>query len=187
MISSFLYTSILKCSAIFLLASFITSCEIESDITSFDQQERDEIIINEYLELNNIDASKTESGLYYSTIHSASPGALPPSDGDYLTVHYTGWLLYGEIFDSSVFRDSPLMIQSGTGKIIQEFDEDNNPKLSGTVIPGWIEGLSLVKEGEQVRFFIPSHLAYGVIGQLPAIPPNAILVFDIELIEVQRN
>ena len=105
----------------------------------------------------------TESGLQYKIITEGT-GATP-GDSDIVKVHYTGTLLDGTKFDSSVDRGEPL-----------EFPIN-------AVIPGWTEMLKLMKVGEKVTAWIPSGLAYGPHGRGPQIPGNSLLVFEMELID----
>jgi FKBP-type peptidyl-prolyl cis-trans isomerase len=105
----------------------------------------------------------TESGLQYKVITEGT-GATP-GDSDIVKVHYTGTLLDGSKFDSSVDRGEPL-----------EFPIN-------AVIPGWTEMLKLMKVGEKVTAWIPSGLAYGPHGRGPQIPGNSLLVFEMELID----
>ena len=105
----------------------------------------------------------TASGLQYKVITEGT-GATP-ADGDIVKVHYTGTLLDGTKFDSSVDRGEPL-----------EFP-------IGAVIPGWTEMLKLMKVGGKVTAWIPSDLAYGPHGRGPQIPGNSLLVFEMELID----
>lgn len=118
-----------------------------------------------FTELKKNSAVKsTASGLHYEII---SEGNGPkPKATDTVKVHYTGKLLDGTVFDSSVERGTPA-----------EFP------LNG-VIPGWTEGLQLVGAGGKLKLHIPSDLAYGEQGAAGAIPPNATLVFDVELLEI---
>lgn len=109
----------------------------------------------------------TASGLQY-VVEKEGTGA-QPSATDQVTVHYTGRLLSGEIFDSSVQRGQP-----ATFPLNQ-------------VIPGWTEGVQLMKEGAKYTFFIPSDLAYGAQGIPNAIPPHSTLIFDVELIKVIKK
>jgi len=108
----------------------------------------------------------TSSGLKYAIIEE---GSGPQADsGKVVTVHYSGYLEDGTKFDSSVERDEPISFPVGFGQ----------------VIPGWDEGMKLLKEGSKARFIIPPALGYGEM-QLEKIPVNSTLIFDIELIKVQ--
>jgi len=108
----------------------------------------------------------TESGLRYKMIQKGD-GA-KAEKGKQVSVHYEGSLLSGDVFDSSYKRNSPIDFQLGIGQ----------------VIPGWDEGISLLKVGDKARFVIPSDLAYGSAGAGGVIPPNATLIFDVELMKV---
>lgn len=109
----------------------------------------------------------TASGLQYE-VEKEGTGAQPTSE-DEVTVHYTGKLLDGTVFDSSVSRGEPATFPLNR------------------VIPGWTEGVQLMKEGGKYRFYIPSDLAYGPNGIQGAIPPHATLIFDVELIKVIKK
>ena len=107
------------------------------------------------------DADTTASGLAHKVLEAGS-GTQHPGPRSNVVVHYTGWLTDGTMFDSSVARGEPIAFP-----------------LSA-VIPGWTEGVQLMVVGEKRRFWIPGNLAYGSRGG-PGIPPNAMLVFDVEL------
>lgn len=106
----------------------------------------------------------TASGLQYEVLEEGS--GIQPKSTDRVMVHYTGKLIDGTVFDSSVERGEP-----ATFGVTQ-------------VIPGWVEALQLMKEGAKWRLFIPSNLAYGSNGAGGVIGPNATLIFDVELIKV---
>lgn len=106
----------------------------------------------------------TESGLQYEVL-TAAEGA-QPKISDVVRVHYEGTLVDGSVFDSSIQRGEPV-----------EFPV-------GGVIPGWVEGLQLMKVGEKYKFYIPSDLAYGPQSPTPAIPANSALVFEVELLDI---
>jgi len=109
----------------------------------------------------------TSSGLQY-VIDKEGEGATPTAE-DEVTVHYTGRLLDGTVFDSSVSRGEPATFPLNR------------------VIPGWTEGVQLMKEGGKYTFFIPSDLAYGPQGVPNAIPPHSTLIFEVELLKVIRK
>ncbi|GGD84267.1 peptidylprolyl isomerase [Planktosalinus lacus] len=110
---------------------------------------------------------KTNSGLRYK-ITEKGTGA-QPKKGDVVVVHYTGMFTDGKVFDSSIERKNPIDFPVGKGRVIS----------------GWDEGIMLLNEGAKARFVIPSHLAYGASGAGGVIPPNATLVFDVELVKVK--
>ena len=107
----------------------------------------------------------TESGLQYLVVKEGS--GKKPGPNDVVTVHYTGRLIDGTVFDSSVERGEPATF------------------AVGQVIAGWVEGLQLMSEGAAYRLFIPSELAYGEHGTGP-IQPNSALIFDVQLIKVGK-
>lgn len=125
---------------------------------------QEDSLMQDYLKKNNITVKPTASGLYFIN-QKTGTGAQPKAEST-VVVHYTGHLLNGVVFDSSIERGKPF-----------------ETKLN-QVIPGWTEGIALMKVGGKARLIIPSKLAYGArdAGQ---IPPYSPLVFDVELIEVK--
>ncbi|WP_104470568.1 FKBP-type peptidyl-prolyl cis-trans isomerase [Acinetobacter indicus] len=107
----------------------------------------------------------TASGLQYKITQQGN--GKQPTASSVVKVHYTGKLVDGKVFDSSVERGEPI-----------EFPLNQ-------VIPGWTEGLQLMKEGSKATLYIPSQLGYGEQGVPGMIPPNSTLIFDVELIKVK--
>lgn len=120
-------------------------------------------------ELDKIAAGfeKTESGLRYQFIQRGT--GTRATKGKKVSVHYKGQLVNGMEFDNSYKRKSPIDFVVGIGQ----------------VIPGWDEGIMLLQVGDKARFVIPSDLAYGSRGAGGVIPPNATLIFDVELVDVK--
>ena len=112
-----------------------------------------------------VEVKTTPSGLQYEVLEEGT--GVQPTAGDRVTVHYTGKLIDGTVFDSSVDRGEP-----ATFGVTQ-------------VIPGWVEALQMMKAGSKWRLFIPSALAYGPQGAGGIIGPNQTLIFDVELISVE--
>jgi FKBP-type peptidyl-prolyl cis-trans isomerase len=119
-------------------------------------------------ELDKVSAGfqQTDSGLRYQIIHEGT--GQQAAAGQTVSVHYKGQLLDGTVFDSSYKRQQPIDFVLGQGQ----------------VIPGWDDGVSLLKVGDKARFVIPSDLAYGSRGAGGVIPPDAALIFDVELVAV---
>ena len=121
----------------------------------------------EFLEENakNDSVKVTESGLQYIVLKEGK--GIKPGPTDKVVVHYTGKLIDGRVFDSSL--------------------DDGEPATFGVdqVIAGWTEGLQLMSEGSEYRLFIPSELAYGSKGSKGSILPNSTLIFDVKLLKVE--
>lgn len=107
------------------------------------------------------------SGLQY--IVFAQGAGTPARPGQRVTVHYTGWLTDGTKFDSSVDRGQPFVFSLGGGQVIK----------------GWDTGVAGMLPGEKRRLIIPPDLGYGPRGAAGVIPPNATLIFDVELLRAQ--
>jgi FKBP-type peptidyl-prolyl cis-trans isomerase len=114
------------------------------------------------------DVQVTESGLQYTVIQEGD--GEKPTEADTVRVHYEGRLIDGTVFDSSLERGQPV-----------EFP------LDGGVIPGWIEGLVLMNTGSRYQLFIPAELGYGEWDADGIIPPNSVLIFDVELLDIVRD
>ena len=110
---------------------------------------------------------KTESGLRYQFIQKGD--GKQAENGKTVSVHYEGSLENGKVFDSSYPRKKPIEFKLGIGQVIE----------------GWDEGIALLKVGDKARFVIPSDLGYGPAGAGGVIPPNATLIFDVELMDVK--
>ncbi len=113
------------------------------------------------------DEVTTQSGLKY--IDTVVGSGAQPQAGQTAVVHYTGWLLDGKKFDSSKDRGQPFSFPVGRGRVIK----------------GWDEGVATMRVGGTRRLTIPPQLGYGAQGAGGAIPPNATLTFEVELLEVK--
>lgn len=109
----------------------------------------------------------TLPGLTYLMLKSGPETGPHPARADTITVRYTGRFADGKVFNTST--------EEGKGTTTFEL---------GKLIPGWVAALRLMRPGDQWRLYIPSYLAYGAAGKDPYIPPNATLVFDVELVSV---
>lgn len=109
----------------------------------------------------------TDSGLQIAITEEGS--GEEPEEGDVVSVHYTGMLGDGTVFDSSANRGEPISFPLGRGRVIQ----------------GWDEAIALLQKGGKAKLIIPPQLAYGEQGSGGVIPPNATLYFDVELVEIQ--
>jgi peptidylprolyl isomerase len=133
---------------------------------SFKRKER--LIRKDNFTMSETKLITTDSGLQYEDLEVGQGDT--PETGNTVVVHYTGWLKdNNEKFDSSVDRGEPFSFPIGLGYVIK----------------GWDEGVATMKVGGKRRLTIPSDLGYGAVGAGAAIPPNATLVFDVELLGVQ--
>jgi len=131
------------------------------------QVEKDKSVIAEYAASNGLKLTTTPSGLSYVMEKQGEGERI--KIGQNATVHYAGFLLDGTKFDASYDRNEPFTLQVGVGQ----------------VIAGWDEGLQLLNKGAKARFFLPSTLAYGSRGAGGVIPPNAVLIFDVEVLDIK--
>lgn len=148
------------------IKNFFEALEAEQRAAAAKMGEVNEAAGKKFLDENGqrVEVKTTASGLQYEVLKEGT--GKQPSSSDSVTVHYTGKLIDGTVFDSSVERGAP-----ATFGVTQ-------------VIPGWVEALQLMKEGAKWRLFIPSNLAYGPNGAGNIIGPNSTLIFDVELIKV---
>ncbi|MBE0639458.1 MAG: FKBP-type peptidyl-prolyl cis-trans isomerase [Bacteroidales bacterium] len=148
-----------------------TEAEIQAEFEAemLEAQADEDIKIQEYLTANNINSAPTESGMYY--IEQVKGTGAAPEVGDKVKVHYTGTLLDGTKFDSSVDRGQPFEFTLGVGQVIK----------------GWDEGIAMMNIGSKGKFVLPSRMAYGERGAGRDIPPYAPLVFEVELLDVIKQ
>ncbi|MCM1317813.1 MAG: FKBP-type peptidyl-prolyl cis-trans isomerase [Bacteroides sp.] len=146
---------------------FFTAMQQQQEAESAKMAETNAAAGREFLEKNGKrpEVKTTATGLQYEVLKEGN--GVHPAATDSVTVHYTGKLLDGTVFDSSVERGEP-----ATFGVSQ-------------VIPGWVEALQLMSEGAKWNLFIPSALAYGERG-VPGIAPNQTLIFEVELIKVNK-
>ena len=147
---------------LFLSIVLFTSC-IDSENEVIQPEPQTEVDILKYIEDNNLDATKTESGLYY-VINSEGEGTRPTSSSN-VTVAYKGYYLNESVFD-----------QSDSNGISFDLNQ---------VISGWTEGIQLFKEGGEGLLIVPYNLGYG-INNYRGIPGGSVLIFDINLISVNN-
>ncbi len=127
-----------------------------------------DVITPEKYNVAYTDTIETDSGLQIFIVKMGAGDY--PARGNVLTVHYTGYLEDGSLFDSSVQRDTPFRFVLGAGQVLR----------------GWDEGFLYLKKGSKARLIIPANLAYGSRGSGP-IPPEATLIFDVDLLDIQNN
>ncbi|RRO13435.1 peptidylprolyl isomerase [Flavobacteriaceae bacterium 14752] len=149
--------------------NFDAAKAFENGIAEFEEaQAKRQEEINNKINSQYDNLEKTESGLRY-VITEENPDGEQPQAGDNVSVHYEGRLIDGTVFDSSFKRNKPITFPLGQRR----------------VIAGWDEGIALMKKGEKATLVIPPDLGYGPRGAGGVIPPNAYLIFDVELVDIK--
>ena len=151
------------------LIKIMTQEEIDTEIASENKDKKDlELgLMADYIKEQGLEIEPLESGMYFIPV-SAGKGKQPEA-GQKVSVHYTGTLINGQKFDSSLDRNEPFEFTLGQGQVIL----------------GWDEGIGMMHVGEKVKLLIPSHLGYGERGYPPVIPAFSTLIFEVELIGVE--
>jgi hypothetical protein len=162
---------IMAVAVLFIVVAQITSgqtasANIGAPSTGVPTQTEVKIATAPLIDMNDPEIKETGTGLKYKVI-KAGTGAIP-KQGQTVSVHYTGTLVNGSKFDSSHDRKSPFSFKLGIGQVIK----------------GWDEGLALMRVGESRTLIIPPELGYGARGAGGVIPPNATLIFDVELLGI---
>ena len=137
-------------------------------------------IIQDFIKEKGLEAQKTESGLYY-VIEEEGTGE-PVSAGTTMHVNYAGYLIDGTLFDTSI---ESLAKENNAFSEGRPYEALPVTVGMGQVIPGWDEGLLLLKKGSKAKFIIPSPLGYGENAMGAKIPANSVLVFDVDVADVQ--
>jgi FKBP-type peptidyl-prolyl cis-trans isomerase len=140
--------------------------EKEAEMKKLEAEESQKL--EAYIKDNNIKEKPTASGLYYIEIKKGTGKKVDM--GSKVKIHYTGMLLNGKKFDSSLDRNQPFEFQVGMQN----------------VVPGMDEGIGMMKVGGKAKLIIPSKIAYGSRGAGEVIPPFSTLVFDVELLDVEK-
>jgi FKBP-type peptidyl-prolyl cis-trans isomerase len=147
----------LACMALFIVVIITQSCN-----------QQPKVINTKPWEIKTTDTITTESGLKYLVVKKSN-NPTKAEKGMMVDVHYTGFLTDGKVFDSSIERGNPISFELGTGSVIKS----------------WDEGIALMNIGDKYRLIIPADLGYGTNGAGSDIPPNATLLFDVELVNVR--
>ena len=158
-------TDVINMTISLITTQTVEEFEAEQAIVAEKMIAEEKSILQQYIKDNGINATETSSGLFIAVTKEGTGEQAQP--GNTVSVHYTGKLLNGKVFDSSVSRGTPFRFQVGVGQVIR----------------GWDEGIVTMKVGEKAIFLIPSPLAYGE-RSAGEIPPNSPLIFEVELIEI---
>lgn len=148
--------------ALLVSAMCIVSCNKDNDFSNEKYKAECEAFLAENAKRDGVKV--TNSGLQYEVLKEGE--GKTPTATSVVKCHYEGKLLTGETFDSSYQRGEPSTF------------------ILNQLIPGWVEGMQLMKEGSKYRFFIPYYLGYGAYGAGTVIPPYSALIFEIELLQV---
>lgn len=155
----------------------------EQSIDPIERRRMDDLIIEDFLRFNNLKAQKTPSGIYYIT-EKIGKGNLP-TFGDTVLFHYTGMVIssqvthyeigkiYGDIFSTSIYSPKPITMSIG-----QIYNTPFN------LPQAWDEMIRMMRKGQRTTFILPAELAYGRTGIRGIVPPYAIVVFDVEIIDI---
>lgn len=163
---------------------FLSACFLDEDNNVNDFLRNNIADIEQYLIDNNINAQETESGLYY-TITEENPDGQALVVGEQVTIHYTGKLLSGTVFDSSsVFLNRPQRMLLDVGFLFE--DPEFFPNQSRLLAPGLNEGLKLLKTGEKATFIMPNTLGFGSASNT-IIPPYSVLIYEVEVISTKNE
>lgn len=146
--------------------TFVTLFIITLITQSCNQQPK--VITTKPWDIKTTDTMTTPSGLKYLVIEKSN-NPTKAEKGMMVDVHYTGFLTDGKVFDSSIERRNPISFELGTGSVIR----------------GWDEGIALMNIGDKFRLIIPADLGYEARSAGSDIPPNATLLFDVELVNVR--
>jgi FKBP-type peptidyl-prolyl cis-trans isomerase FkpA len=144
----------------------IDAFQKERQVARLSDKREEETQLNDFLKRINFTGEPTMSGLYFIELKKGTGDS--PKPGKNVSVHYLGYFIDGQIFDSSYKRNQPFSFRYGVGQVIE----------------GWDEGLSKMKVGGKYKLVVPSYLGYGSEAVGP-IPPNSTLVFEIELISIE--
>ena len=135
--------------------------------------EIDDKILQDYFKTKNIHPQKTAAGVYY-TINKKGKGA-PAKEGQTVTVRYTGMTIEGNVFDSN------------TDSAYHHVTDFKFEIGKGRVIKGWDDAMTLLNKGSEATLYIPSEMAYGSMGQGRKIPPNTVLIFDVNIVDIVKT